>query len=252
MSGNKLIEIKKLKQILQINEDADFDFLEQIDAENLKNLRLKIAQVIDLEQADIWQRIGKVAGFMPNFLNAKVAETVLGPLISANLANHVPIKDSVAILKNLSTKFLAEVAEYMIPEKSVQLIDNIPIDILKKVTSKLIENKKYFIASNFVGALPVQRIVTISDAIKSDLDLILISEYVENKSLIAKIVEGFDDDKILSIIKTAYTEEKQTEILNVFVLLPKKQLDRVIRLVRNLPLSIQELILNDFKQKLDE
>lgn len=252
MNQKNSIEYQKIKHLLNINNDDEFLFIQKINDGNLKKLRIKIAQAIDLEQADIWSRIGKVASFMPNFLNAKVAETVLGPMIAANLSNHVPIKDAVAILKNMSINFLADVATYMIPEKSSTLIDNIPIEILKKVATKLIEQSKHFTASNFVNVLPIQKIITLSEVIYNELDLILISEYVDNKQHIAKIVEGFDDKKILAIIKTAYTHQKQEEILSVFILLPQKQLDRILSLLNSLPASVKEQIVNDFKKRINE
>lgn len=252
MKQDNKIEYQKIRQVLHLKENEDYHFLEQLDEQELHILRNKITEIIDIEQADIWARIGKVAAFMPNFLNAKVAETVLGPMIAANLSNHVPIKDAVAILKNMSIGFLADVASYMNPEKSTTLIDNIPIDTLKKVTSKLIEQKKYFTASNFVNALPIQRIITLSEAIPNELDLILIAEFVDNKSHIAKIVEDFDDKKIINIIKTAYTHNKQEEILSVFILLPKSQLDRVLKLLGTLPESVKQQILQDFKNRINE
>ena len=252
MHQSNKIEYQKIKQILQLNEQDDFTLLKQISDTDLKNLRIRISEIIDLEQVDIWPRIGKVASFMPNFLNAKVAETILGPMIAANLANHVPIKDAVAILKNLSTTFLSEVAGYMIPEKSVKLIDNIPIDILKKVTISLVEQKKYFVASNFVNALPIQRIITLSEVIYNELDLILIAELVENKAHIAKIIEQFNDNRTLEIIKTAYSNDKQEVILAVFVHLSKSELNRIIKLLDKLPESVRQQIIEDFKNRIHE
>ena len=252
MSVLHKIEYQKIRQVLQLNEQDDFTFLKQISDTDLKNLRIRISEIIDLEQVDIWPRIGKVASFMPNFLNAKVAETILGPMIAANLANHVPIKDAVAILKNLSTTFLSEVAGYMIPEKSVKLIDNIPIDILKKVTISLVEQKKYFVASNFVNALPIQRIITLSEVIYNELDLILIAEFVENKAHIAKIIEQFNDNRTLEIIKTAYSNDKQEVILSVFVHVSKTELNRILKLLDKLPESVRQQIIEDFKNRIDE
>ena len=74
MHQSNKIEYQKIKQILQLNEQDDFTFLKQISDTDLKNLRIRISEIIDLEQVDIWPRIGKVASFMPNFLNAKVGK----------------------------------------------------------------------------------------------------------------------------------------------------------------------------------
>ena len=121
------IEYQKLQHLLN-TESKDFEFLQKLSADELRTLRVRMTEVMDLDQPEIWGRVAKVAKFMPNFLNAKVSETVLGALITANISTYVPIKDAISIMKNLSTPFLAEVAEYMIPEKSEELIENISVD----------------------------------------------------------------------------------------------------------------------------
>ncbi|QQR97575.1 MAG: hypothetical protein IPK18_12090 [Sphingobacteriales bacterium] len=67
MHPTNKIEYQKIRQVLQLNEQDDFTFLKQISDTDLKNLRIRISEIIDLEQVDIWPRIGKVASFMPNF-----------------------------------------------------------------------------------------------------------------------------------------------------------------------------------------
>ncbi|QQR97573.1 MAG: hypothetical protein IPK18_12080 [Sphingobacteriales bacterium] len=123
---------------------------------------------------------------------------------------------------------------------------------MKKVTISLVEQKKYFVASNFVNALPIQRIITLSEVIYNELDLILIAEFVENKAHIAKIIEQFNDNRTLEIIKTAYSNDKQEVILAVFVHLSKSELNRIIKLLDKLPESVRQQIIEDFKNRIHE
>ncbi len=239
------IEYQKLQHLLN-TESKDFEFLQKLSADELRTLRVRMTEVMDLDQPEIWGRVAKVAKFMPNFLNAKVSETVLGALITANISTYVPIKDAISIMKNLSTPFLAEVAEYMIPEKSEELIENISVDTLKKITTQLLKNKKYYVASGFVNVLSFPKINAISEVITDELDLILIAEFVENKAHIARIVEGFSDKRILKIIQTAYKNNKQEEILIVFKLLSPRELTRVLSIVKQLSDTEQNTILQDF------
>jgi uncharacterized membrane-anchored protein YitT (DUF2179 family) len=116
----------------------------------------------------------------------------------------------------------------------------------------LVEQKKYFVASNFVNALPIQRIITLSEVIYNELDLILIAEFVENKAHIAKIIEQFNDNRTLEIIKTAYSNDKQEVILAVFVHLSKSELNRIIKLLDKLPESVRQQIIEDFKNRIHE
>lgn len=243
------IELLRILHLLKA-DDKTFDFLSKLNAEELQQLRIKMSEVIEIDQPDIWNRIAKVAKFMPNFLNAKVAETVLGPMLTANLSSYVPVKDGLSIMKNLSSSFLAEVSEYMVPEKSYELINEIPIDILKKITSILIRNKKHFIVSNFVNVLDTKKVILVSEAIYDELDLILISEFIEDKALIARIIEGFSDSKLKNIIQKAYANNKQEDILSVFPLLNQIELKRVLGIVKHLPDSEQETILADLTKRL--
>ena len=57
---------------------------------------------------------------------------------------------------------MSTVSEYMTPEKAKNLINQIPMDILKKVTTDLIQKKKYMVAAGFVDVSDVPRLVELS------------------------------------------------------------------------------------------
>ena len=247
---SKQTELQKINHILQTNAKSYFSFLEKLSKDELQQLRLQIIEVSQFTQTDIWKRLTGVAKFFPNYMNAKISETVMGPLIAANMSYYMPEKDAIAIMKYMSTSFLATVSEYMTPEKAQRLINQIPMDILKKVTTELIAKKKYLVAAGFVDVSDVPRLIELSKIIHKEEDLIRISSFVENKEYIAKIVEGFADERLQKIIIAAYRNNLQEEVLKVFVHLSANQIQRTLKIVLLLPNDIKDIVANDLKKKL--
>ena len=247
---DKQTEKYKLQHFLQVENDESYDFLDKLTVEELQKLRLQVIEVAQIEQADIWKRLAGVAKFMPSFMNAKVAETVLGPLISANMSYYMPERDAIAIMKHMSVKFLAIVSEHMVPEKARHLINAIPMDVMKKVTIQVISQKKYKTAAGFVDVLDIDRILDLSKVISNEEDLIHISLYVENKAYVAKIVEGFTLDRLLKIIETSYQMGMQDEVLRVFEYLSSPEVKRVLGLVNTMPDYMKNNVLNDFEGRI--
>lgn len=249
-SEAKHTEIQKLLHLLRAENAVDFSFLEKLTKEEIAKLRIRIMENAHYEQDDIWRRLAGVAKFMPNFMNAKVGETVLGPMISANLSNHLPVKDAVSVMGFMSVGYLAKVADYMIPEKSKTLLNAIPLPLLKKVTLELIKQKNYFTSAGFVDVMEIDKIVELSQVITDENDLIAIAAFVENKSCIAKIVEGFSDERIRKIIDTAYHTQRQEEVLSVFMHLNSRNTQRILRIVATLPEPLKKKVLDDFEERL--
>jgi hypothetical protein len=246
----KQTEIQKLLHFLQVNDENEFSFLQKLNKEELHQLRLKLIDVSLFTQTDIWKRLTGVAKYFPNYMNAKISETVMGPLIAANMSYYMPEKDAIAIMKYMSTPFLATVSEYMTPEKATHLINQIPMDILKKVTLELMQKKKFITAAGFVDVSDVVRLIELSKVIHKEEDLIHISSFVENKKYIAKIVEGFTEERLSKIIQVAYQYQLQEEILLVFEHLNNREIQKIIKVVNNLPNILKDKVLQDFENRI--
>lgn len=246
----KQTEIQKLLHFLQIADVSEFSFLDKLSKDEIHQLRLKIIDVSQFTQTDIWKRLTGVAKFFPNYMNAKISETVMGPLIAANMSYHMPVKDAISIMGYMSTHFLATVAEHMTPENARDLINQIPMAILKKVTTELVKTKKFMTAAGFVDVSDVPRLVELSKIIYKEEDLIRISTFVENKQYIAKIVEGFSGERLDKIMTVAYQHDMQQEVINVFSHLSNTQMQRVLVIVSQLPVNLKTIVLKDFEERI--
>lgn len=228
----KQAEINKLLHLLQGNE-ADFDFLDRLSAEDLHKLFLHIQQAVQMEQAPVWERFGKVVRFMPAFINAKVAETAVGANITANICYHVPVKDAVGIAKYLSVPFLAEVSENLIPEKSQAIINGFPLDLMRKVIEYMIMKQSHYAIAGFVDYLEQWKVIELAKNIRDEKDLIRISVFVQNKQMLAELVQGFNDDKLFRTMIAAHELEEHNELMNIYNMLKGPQRDRVVRIIEN-------------------
>jgi hypothetical protein len=246
----KQTEIQKLLHFLQIADVSEFSFLDKLSKDEIHQLRLKIIDVSQFTQTDIWKRLTGVAKFFPNYMNAKISETVMGPLIAANMSYHMPVKDAISIMGYMSTHFLATVAEHMTPENARDLINQIPMAILKKVTTELVKTKKFMTAAGFVDVSDVPRLVELSKIIYKEEDLIRISTFVENKQYIAKIVEGFSGERLDKIMTVAYQHDMQQEVISVFSHLSNTQMQRVLVIVSQLPVNLKTIVLKDFEERI--
>ena len=80
--------------------------------------------------------------------------------------------------------------------------------------------------------------------------MIRISSFVENKQYIAKIVEGFTDERLNKIITVAYQHDMQQEVLTVFTHLSNKEIQRVFKIISQLPVHLKTKVLKDFEERI--
>lgn len=213
--SKKHIELEKIATLLSVAPQA-IDFLHSIDDENLEKLRLMVVDTVEMRRDDVWKRVAKVTAFMPNIINAKVAETIVGPSITANLSYHLPIKDVVSIMKHLSVPFMATTAEHMIPEQSKDLLRDLPTDLLKKLVIQLIKVDKHVVISGFVEYTPKYKVVEIVPVLPTPKDALYISQYIADKSLTASIFSALGEQQMKGLVIAAMQENMEEEIISTY------------------------------------
>ena len=227
--------------------------MQRLEEEQITRLRIRITEAIQMEQSAIWSKIAKVTTFMPNFVNAKVAETVLDPMITANISYHVSVKDAIGIIKYLSVSFMAKTAEHLIPERSVELLNALSMDLLKKLVTQLLKTKSYFTLAGFVDVTDKRKVLELSNYIPKEEDLLQISHYVNNKNYLADLVEGFSDAKLKTLIQKSVAINLHDEIIIITTCLNDKQLNRISDILNELPLStLDKLLQKSIELKLDD
>lgn len=184
-----------------------------VDASTLAHLN-GLLQKMQFDHSLVWAKLAKVASFMPNFINAKIAQDILGPHITANLSYHLPISDVIAIAKKIRIEFLAEVTENMVAEKGAKIVDHLPLDLLKPLVRKVAERGGFFAIGSFTDYVKLDLIRQLLPEIRDNRHLLEISRFCNKKDRVAFAVGLLDDQRIKNLLLMAAEIEYWDEILS--------------------------------------
>ncbi|MCO5231073.1 MAG: hypothetical protein M9958_07955 [Chitinophagales bacterium] len=229
-SNEKSILISKIAHITKVSPSA-ISFLDKLEVDEISQLNDGFQDALFSDQAEHWKRVAKVVKYFPNYMSAKVSEQVLGAYITANICYHVEMRDLIGIAKHLSTPFLGEVAENIIPSKANRIVNELPIGMVQTVTEYLMRKEQHFVVASFIEVVERKRLMQLIEAIKSDTDLLKSAEYIRNPELLK--------DVFLSL-----PTNRQTKIIQESVRLNKEGI--IIRTLDHMGASQREQVLNTF------
>lgn len=225
--SEKSILSEKIVRVLKI-EDSSFSFLEKLDVEDLSVLNDGIQDALFSDQAEHWKKVAGVVKYLPNYMNAKVSERVLGAYITANVSYHLETKDLVGVAKYLSKPFLAEVAENLIPSKSNRIVNELPISMVQKVTEYLMRKEQHFVVASFIEEVQRKRLMQLIDAISNELDLIKTSEFIRNPELLKDIFLSFSSSRQTKMLQTAVANNREGVIIKTLIQIPERDRTNII------------------------
>ena len=233
--SHKYSEIQKMRGLLGLQE-SDLEFLSPLKLDQLSFLRLKITNAILEEQSGIWEPLARVSKFMPNFLNAKVSEDILGPQIAANITYHMPPKDALGIASHFSTKFFCDVLEHIIPEKIEHIIRESPFDLMKKVIQELRKRNNYLLIGSLIDVTPMNIVYKISME-TTDLEMIHIMDFIMKRDRLVELLEAYDENRILNLIKISIQLNKMEGLLESFSYTKVKTREKIENVLPKLSLE---------------
>ncbi|MBK9353989.1 MAG: hypothetical protein IPN09_08495 [Bacteroidetes bacterium] len=159
-------QYNKLIASLKIEGDDDLSFLKKLNANELELLRETIENLFEQELGQQLERLAKVVKFIPNFLTAKIAESAIGPMVTARITPYIEVKDAISIMKSLSIPFMSHTAEFLIPAKAKNLINSLPMDLMKKVVAHLVKHHHFSVIGGFVEITDDKRVIEIANYIE--------------------------------------------------------------------------------------
>jgi len=232
-------EIEKLAHLLKIPAEK-LSFLRTLPLNDFRTLNGAISDRLLHDASDIWAKLASVAKITPNFLNAQIAKSILGPNITANLAYHIDPKQAAAMVSSFSTDFLAEVAENLVPARAQSLIRAIPMQTLSSLTRTMVKQQKYFTMGAFVDFMDHDKILTLSKEIPDSESLLRVGLYTQNKAHVAGLADGFSDEKILDLIETAQRRDLWGALIGLLAHFSEAQHIRLARLA--VKVSVEALL----------
>ncbi|MCB1156516.1 MAG: hypothetical protein H7A25_15985 [Leptospiraceae bacterium] len=210
---DKHIDMHKIAHLLEVKEE-EIAFLESHSHEELSFLTEKLSTVIQEEHSGIWEPLARVSKYMPNFINAKVSEEILGPQITANLTYYMPTKEAVSISNYFSVSFLSDVMEHVNPARVEEVIKASPMDRMKKVVMELLKRKKYFVVAGLIDHTPVNINVEVSKNISPE-DLVELSDLITRTDVMAKVMEHYSESKNKEILLKVVDLNKEESIFEM-------------------------------------
>lgn len=223
-------EIEKLAHVLRVPPEK-LQYLKNLSLAEFRSLNETISNRLLTDSSDVWAKLAGVAKFMPNFINAQVAKTLLGPNITANLTYHIDTKQALSIASSLNIEFLAQVAENLVPARAKHLIEAFPMEILVKLTRILTRDKKFFTMGAFVDYMDRDKILALSREIPDTESLLRVGLYTQNKAHVATLADGFSDDKIIDMIETAQQKDLWPSLIGLLAHFNEAQHRRLAGLV---------------------
>ncbi|MCS6983783.1 MAG: hypothetical protein NZM25_01475 [Leptospiraceae bacterium] len=206
--------LEKIAYLLQ-RDEQDFSFLYKLEAQEINRLYEWVLERLQLDNSPFWERLAKVTAFIPNFINARIAEDILGAHITANLTYHVPVQDALAISRYFSVEFMAELAQVLVPGRAQHILHSFPVQDMKKIMHQLLRKKNYYTLGNFVDYLPIETLLVLAQEIHNEEDLLRIAVFSSNKQHLANMLCGFTDDRLLRLVQAAHRLGLWNELLGV-------------------------------------
>lgn len=225
-SFDKKTEIQKLAHLLHTDSQS-IEYFDKLSVENLKHINELLNNALLGDESPLWGRLAQVTKFIPNFINAKIAQDILGAQITANLTYHMSVKDAISIARHFSIPFLVDTAEKLIPQKAEKIVQEFPIDLIRKMIKEMLKKSMHYTMGSYVDFLPQQTILTLMKEIPDEEDILKTAVFAERKDRLADLFEEFDDQKIISFVHKAQQLNLWSELLIIVHYLSNTQLERI-------------------------
>ncbi len=235
----KEFELKSIHNLLGV-QGNDLSFLEKLEPEEINKLRNQIILYMQDGQKEIWVPMAKVSKFMPNFLNAKVSEDILGPSIAANLSYHLHPKDAIGIAGHFSIKFFCDVLEHLVPEKIEGMINQSPFDLMRRAVNELLTRRNFFLIGSLLDYTPIDSVEKIAKGIENLGDLISITYNARDKARVLNLFKRFDDTKIYGVMVAGLNSNLSEEIKTIYEHADEELLEKTRRIIQAKDSSLLE------------
>jgi hypothetical protein len=199
-------ELRRLAQALHKSAD-DLAYLDKLDALALQKLRTNFQNSLLNKFGPVFEKIAGAGKLAPDSISATLCTKVFGPAITANMSYFTPMSKAVSLCKLFDADFMAEVAREQIPERAVNMLAELPVEQLKKVTAKLVEHGDFHVLGGFTDYIPEKKAIEIMEVIRDPAANLHISFYAQRKDRIAKLANLLSDQKLLELIAAAFTDD---------------------------------------------
>jgi hypothetical protein len=210
---NAEIEVVKLARLVAVEPD-DLAYFEQVDAQDIRDLRDQVTVVMFDADRQMLQRVANATRLIPTKLAAVIGEQAFGPLLCARVTGLLEPSRAVDIAGHLPIEFLAELSVQLDPRRASRVIAEMPADKIAAIAKVLARRGEYITMGRLVSHLSKASLAAALDVV--DDEALLRTAYVmESKSSIGALVALLSADRLEQIIRTASSAGLWPEALEV-------------------------------------
>jgi hypothetical protein len=201
----KHAERVKLARLLHTPPET-LTYLDTLDLSTLQTLRFSCRRFLLEEHRSLFRRVGTVVRILPSPLSAMIAERVLGPLLSARVADELETARVLQLSRHLPVKFLASVAVHVETDQAREIAAALPLASVLEITTEMVTRREFSLLGDLVGNLPLLLIEAMLRNIRDGEALLRIAFFVENSNRLNDILDVLPPHQLQSVIRAAADE----------------------------------------------
>ncbi len=204
MNVDRATELRRLARVLH-KDSGTLDYLDPLNGLELQQLRSRIQLRLLDEFGPMFEKLAGAGKIAPDKLSAFLCKRIFGPALTANMSYYTPVHKAVSMCGHFDEEFMAEVAREQVPERAVRQLEELPVDIMRPVTRKLLESGDFHVMGGFTDHLPEEKVRELMEEIEDPADHLRVSAFAQRKDRIARLTAGFDDDMLREFIVVAFS-----------------------------------------------
>lgn len=204
MKNELLLQAERIKLARTLGvAEAKLDFLPQLPALELRELRNRISHTLFDQHQVLFQRLADAGKRLPLAVNALISEKVFGPMLSARIAGLLAPDRALEISGKLSPDFQAELCLTLDPRSAPDLLRLMPVSNVVGVGRVLMARKEFITMARFVDCLSDAAIKAVVKDTQDDEALLRIGFYVESGARLSHAISLIADERLVQMIQTS-------------------------------------------------
>lgn len=200
-------------QLVMLAETMDvppqrLSHLERLGAAQLRALRERVSDVLFDSHAQTFARVSRLAPLVPNALVAKLAQTLVPPLVAGRAAGALGMAHpdrAAGVLSHLSARYMADCAPYLDPRAIGVLAPVVPVSLLVGAANELMRRGGYVTAARFLQYAGPELVRDFERGIQDDTGLLMTAALADSTDQLAEIIELLPRPRVHDIVRAAGT-----------------------------------------------
>lgn len=177
--------------------------LDAIDTEEITALHDACRAALHEAHRPLYQRLARSSRLLPATLSARIAEQVLGPLLSAHAATEMSVPATMALCRHLSPGFMAQVTPFMDVDRIAELTMALPLEQVESCTRELLARGEYMTLGRMVDRTPAAIVERLCAGLLMPRDLLRTALFVEDDSRLLLLLEQVPPSALVTLVEAA-------------------------------------------------